>query len=71
MLLRILLLIALAVMAWLFLRRLFAQKPPRERQFMPMVRCAHCGLHLPSSEAVAADGRLYCSQEHARLSGGA
>ncbi|WP_151445423.1 PP0621 family protein [Lacisediminimonas profundi] len=31
-----------------------------------MLRCAHCGLHIPSSEAVTADdGRLaYCSDEH-------
>ncbi len=31
-----------------------------------MLRCAQCGLYIPSSEAVtAADGRLsYCSDEH-------
>jgi uncharacterized protein len=29
-----------------------------------MVRCAHCGVHLPREEALA-DGRLwYCSQAH-------
>jgi uncharacterized protein len=32
-----------------------------------LVRCAHCGLHLPRSEAHGAGGRLYCSEEHARL----
>ena len=32
-----------------------------------LVRCAHCGLHLPRAEANAAGGRLYCSEEHARL----
>lgn len=32
-----------------------------------LVRCAHCGLHLPRAEAVGAGGRLYCSEEHARL----
>lgn len=34
-----------------------------------MVSCAHCGLHLPTGEAVAdAEGRLYCSDAH-RLGG--
>lgn len=32
-----------------------------------MVRCAHCGIHLPRSEAVQIDGRPWCSQDHARL----
>ena len=32
-----------------------------------LVRCAHCGLHLPRAEAQGAGGRLYCSEEHARL----
>lgn len=33
-----------------------------------MLRCAQCGLYIPSSEAVTAtDGRLsYCSDEHRR-----
>ena len=29
-----------------------------------MVRCAHCGLHLPAGEAVLAAGKMYCSREH-------
>jgi uncharacterized protein len=32
-----------------------------------LVRCAHCGLHLPRAEAREAAGALYCSDEHARL----
>ncbi|MGB6104806.1 MAG: PP0621 family protein [Pusillimonas sp.] len=32
-----------------------------------MVRCEHCGIHLPRSEAVLSNGRIWCSQEHARL----
>ncbi|MDO9601877.1 MAG: PP0621 family protein [Rhodocyclaceae bacterium] len=32
-----------------------------------MVICAHCQLHVPESECVMADGRHYCSDEHARL----
>jgi uncharacterized protein len=29
-----------------------------------MVRCAHCGMHLPKGESVRADGRDFCSAEH-------
>ena len=32
-----------------------------------MVICAHCQLHVPESECVMAEGRHYCSDEHARL----
>jgi uncharacterized protein len=32
-----------------------------------MVRCAQCGVHLPRSESLLRDGRLFCSEEHARL----
>ena len=32
-----------------------------------MVRCAHCGVHLPRSEAVLIAGKTWCSNEHARL----
>jgi uncharacterized protein len=32
-----------------------------------LVRCAHCGVHLPRAEAREALGLLYCSDEHARL----
>jgi len=30
-----------------------------------MVRCAHCGLHLPASDAIAGPGdAVYCSTAH-------
>ena len=32
-----------------------------------MVRCAHCGIHLPRSEATLIGGNAWCSNEHARL----
>ena len=32
-----------------------------------MVRCAHCGVHLPRSEALLIAGKTWCSNEHARL----
>lgn len=37
----------------------------------PMVECAQCGIHLPSSEAIPGRlGALYCSVEHRRLHDG-
>lgn len=29
-----------------------------------MVRCAHCGVHLPAGEALLLLGRSYCSEAH-------
>lgn len=43
------------------------QAPGVSNQGESMVRCEHCGIHLPRSEAVMIGGRTWCSQEHARL----
>lgn len=32
-----------------------------------MVRCDHCGVHLPRNEAAAGRIGLYCSPEHRQL----
>lgn len=32
-----------------------------------MVRCAHCGIHMPRSEAVLSGGNTWCSTDHAKL----
>jgi uncharacterized protein len=66
----------LAVVIWLVIRlvqnayrRTAAstkrRAPARARsEIATMVRCAHCGVHLPRDEAVAADERYYCSRGH-------
>jgi uncharacterized protein len=46
-----------------------ARQVPRRPGAAPatgrMVRCAHCGLHLPESEAVrGSDAHDYCSPDH-------
>ncbi|HLT99057.1 MAG TPA: PP0621 family protein [Burkholderiaceae bacterium] len=32
-----------------------------------MVRCQHCGIHLPRSEAFLSNGKTWCGPEHARI----
>ncbi|MDX5333044.1 MAG: hypothetical protein LPK58_03255 [Gammaproteobacteria bacterium] len=70
---RTLLIIAAIAVAVLLIRRLLAARPsgedqpPRVREERDMVRCAHCGLHIPANTAVRAGDRTYCSEEHRRL----
>ena len=41
------------------------RRPEGPKQLEAMVRCSHCGLHLPRGEALAGpDGHLYCSPAH-------
>ena len=67
---RFIVLILLVVLAvWLIRRAL--RRPGPEKAFQvkeaQLVRCAHCGVHLPRAEARETQGLLYCSEEHARL----
>ncbi len=45
-----------------------APRSPAPSAPQVMVRCAHCGLHLPASEGMVHDGQTYCSWRH-RLAG--
>jgi uncharacterized protein len=68
--LRLLVLMVLVVLAvWLIRRALRGpeQKGPPAFKEGDLVACAHCGVHLPRSEARQSEGVLYCSEEHARL----
>ncbi len=63
---RLLILIALVAAAYWLWRR-FTRRPadqPGPQTTLPMVRCAHCGVHVPRSEALEHDERWYCSQAH-------
>lgn len=69
----VLLVIVVAIGIWRSRRRVEqAQRPAarRETQLQPpqdMVACAHCGLHLPRSEALvlpAPQPRYYCCAQH-------
>lgn len=49
-----------------YARRLKAGADSTVRGTENMVRCHHCGLNLPLSEAIGVDGRHFCCPEHAR-----
>jgi uncharacterized protein len=74
---RLIVLVLLVVAAvWLIRRALRRLDPGSEGHKKDgvqgdLVSCAHCGVHLPRSEARASEGALYCSEEHARLGPGA
>ena len=42
-------------------------KKPAAAKPVEMVACAHCGVHLPATDAQADGARLYCSDAHRRL----
>ena len=71
---RLVVLILLAVVAvWLIrraLRRIDGKSAPKAPPVGDLVSCAHCGMHLPRSEARPSGDALYCSEEHARLGPG-
>ncbi|OGS97731.1 MAG: hypothetical protein A3K04_01540 [Gallionellales bacterium RBG_16_56_9] len=62
---RLLLLIAIAAVVYLLIRS-YRKNAPRQDKTVAedMVRCAHCGVHLPKGESVQADGHFFCSAEH-------
>ena len=39
-------------------------KKPVDPNAQPMVRCAHCGVHLPRDRALSQQQEWYCPQTH-------
>ena len=42
-------------------------KPARKDFVEDMVKCAHCGVNLPRSEAIYSGGQFFCTPEHQKL----
>ncbi|KTT27968.1 PP0621 family protein [Pseudacidovorax intermedius] len=40
------------------------QPRPAVKGPQPMVRCSHCGMHLPATEAIDGPGGPFCSERH-------
>lgn len=64
----------IALLVWLLLRmiknrinRYQQRQQDKPQQINTVVRCQHCGLHIPKQEALQSDNKYYCSQEHRRL----
>ena len=67
-------LILLALGAWLVYRlvkssgrRIKQEDAPKPETGEDMVRCAHCGVHLPRSESIVSHGVSFCTNEHRQL----
>jgi len=65
---RLLFWIALIAAAfWLWRKFKTSQQSPAEPRLqdpLKMVRCAHCGVHLPNDRALSRGQEWYCSQQH-------
>jgi len=69
---RLIFFLLLALVVYLAIR--YLRRPARPPEAAKgageaMVHCEHCGLYLPRSEAVQAQGHNYCSAEHQRAAG--
>lgn len=69
----VLVLIAVLVGVWLFRSNRRAPRNPAKSERssanpavaqLEMVRCLHCDVHLPKSDAVTGRRGIYCSLEH-------
>ena len=57
-----------AVVYWLLrsYRRQLPKGEGRLGQAEDMVRCVHCGVHLPKHEGILVGGEYFCSEAHRR-----
>jgi len=67
-------LILLALAVWVvyrliksYGRRIKQEDEPKPEAGEDMVRCAHCGVHLPRSESIVSHGESFCTNEHRQL----
>jgi len=62
---RLLFLFAIVAVVYLLFRSYRKNVSSQDRTVAEdMVRCAHCGVHLPRGESLRADGKDFCSAEH-------
>lgn len=62
----LLLLLVLGLLWVSWKKRQVPPAPPRapEKPISAMLLCAHCGVHFPEGEGVAAGGQTFCSSAH-------
>lgn len=69
---KILVLLVIGFVVWGIVRayQRSLAKPPSSAKapiVEDMVKCAHCGVNLPRSEAIYSGGELFCTPEHKQL----
>ncbi|MDE2118500.1 MAG: hypothetical protein KGJ19_07880 [Betaproteobacteria bacterium] len=66
------LLAVIAIIYWLLksYRKQLPKEDTTSMQAEDMVRCVHCGVHLPKRESIQAGDKFYCSEEHRRMDAG-
>jgi uncharacterized protein len=69
---KIMLLIVVGFAVWAVIRayQRSLNSPPastRGKIAEDMVKCAHCGVNLPRSEAIYSGGDFFCTPEHKQL----
>ncbi|MGH8433053.1 MAG: PP0621 family protein [Pseudomonas sp.] len=57
-------LIAAAIWLWRRFSRPAQRPTPKPGNTMPMVRCAHCGVHVPRELALQQNQQWFCCQAH-------
>ncbi len=70
---RLLVVVVIFIAIYLLLKYYRKQLPKKDvpgedtsRRSENMVRCAHCGVHLPKGESIVVDQKYYCSEVHRR-----
>ena len=71
LLFRLILLFAMAFIAWRIYRlvmtpRVRGPEQPPSLRGEDMVECAFCAVHVPRTEAIAEDSRWFCCEDHRR-----
>lgn len=69
---KILLLLVIGFVVWAVIRAFqrSINKPSttsRKQTVEDMVKCAHCGVNMPRSEAIFSSGAFFCTPEHQKL----
>ena len=59
-------LLGIGLVVWILIRLAKGSAPARKphKKVGDMVRCSHCGVYLPRSEAIQDGERYFCCQDH-------
>lgn len=68
-LIRLIFLLLILGVVWFMVRNYLNKQNKQQQNNTPpqvarIIKCRHCDLHLPESEALQHNGNWFCSQEH-------